>query len=98
MGAFKRFNPFPKRPWFLRICSTSLLKTLREEEKLLIRAFSPFPTVFSTGLENFKNQNCHLQTLSVWKSLKFVVWERVNFSHKLKVLLTLRKKGFQNIH
>ena len=23
--------------------------------------------------------NCHLQTLSVWKSLKFVVWEWVNY-------------------
>ena len=23
-------------------------------------------------------RNCRLQTLSVWKSLKFVVWERVN--------------------
>ena len=25
-----------------------------------------------------KNQNCRLQTISVWKSLKFVVWEGVN--------------------
>ena len=22
--------------------------------------------------------NCRLQTLSVWKSLKFVIWERIN--------------------
>ena len=21
------FNPFPNKPWFLRVCSTSLLKT-----------------------------------------------------------------------
>ena len=29
-------------------------------------------------------QNCRLQTLSVWNSLKFVVWERVNpFPHKI---------------
>ena len=21
-------NPFPKKPWFLRVCSTSLMKTL----------------------------------------------------------------------
>ena len=28
------FNPFPNKPWFLRICSTSLLKTWREKEKL----------------------------------------------------------------
>ena len=42
------------------------------------RAISPFPTVFSTCLKNFlpfsSNLNCRLQSLSVWKSLKFVVW------------------------
>ena len=26
------FNPFTNKPWFLRVCSTSLLKTLREKE------------------------------------------------------------------
>ena len=35
---------------FLSVCSASLLKTLWEKEKL---ATSPFPTVFSTRLENF---------------------------------------------
>ena len=29
-------NPFPNKPWFLRVCSTSLLKTLLEKEKLLV--------------------------------------------------------------
>ena len=28
-------NPFPNKPWFLRVCSTSLLKTLWEKENLL---------------------------------------------------------------
>ena len=37
-------NPFPNKPWFLLVCSASLLKTLWEKEKLL---------VFSTRLENF---------------------------------------------
>ena len=32
----KGFNPFPNKPWLLRVCSTSLLKTLGEKEKLLI--------------------------------------------------------------
>ena len=83
-------NPFPNKPWFIRVCSTSLLKTLREKEKLLVTSnFSFFPTVFSTLLENFQpfstnsKLNCHPQTLSVWKSLKFVVWERVNLCCKL---------------
>ena len=26
------FNPFPNKPWFLGVCSTSLLKTLWEKE------------------------------------------------------------------
>ena len=30
------FNPFPNKPWFLRVCSTGLFKTLWEKEKLLV--------------------------------------------------------------
>ena len=29
-------NPFPNKPWFSCVCSTGLLKTLWEKEKLLI--------------------------------------------------------------
>ena len=29
-------NPFPNKPWFLRVCCTSLLKTQWEKEKLLV--------------------------------------------------------------
>ena len=40
-------NPFPNKPWFLRVCSTSLLKTLWEKEKLLITSnFSFSHSVF----------------------------------------------------
>ena len=34
----KLFNPFPNKPWFLHVCNTSLLKTLREKEKLLVKS------------------------------------------------------------
>ena len=30
------FNPFPNKPWFLHVCSTSLLKTQWKKEKLLV--------------------------------------------------------------
>ena len=41
-------NPFPNKPWFLRVCSTGLLKTLREKEKLLVTSnFSFSLSVFS---------------------------------------------------
>ena len=43
----KFFYPFPNKPWFLRVWSTSLLKTLWEKEKLLItNNFSLFHIVF----------------------------------------------------
>ena len=43
-----QFNPFPNKPWFLRACSKSLLKTLWEKEKLLVTSnFSFSRSVFS---------------------------------------------------
>ena len=40
-------NPFPNKPWFLRVCSTSPSKTLWEKEKLLIKSnFSFSHSVF----------------------------------------------------
>ena len=40
-------NPFPNNPWFLHVCSSSLLKTLWEKEKLLVMSnFSFFHSVF----------------------------------------------------
>ena len=78
----KTFNPFPNKPWFLRVCSTSLLKTLWEKVKLhMMSNFSFCHSVFYLFEELFcyfcQLWNCRLQTLSVWKSLKCVVWERV---------------------
>ena len=78
-------NPFPNKPWFSRVCSTSLLKTLCEKENCLWQAILPFHKVFSIHLENilpFQILNCRLQTLSIWSSLKFAVWERVNLGNK----------------
>ena len=71
-------NPFPNKPWFLRVCSTSLAKTLWEKEKLLVTSnfsfshsvFYPFGWTFCHFHQIW---NCRMLTLSVWKSLKFVV-------------------------
>ena len=86
------FNPFPNKPWFSRVCSTSLLKTLWEKEKLLIRSNSSFSqSVFYPFWRTFchfhQTQNCHLQTLSVWDSLKFVAWERVEYLYTAQTLI-----------
>ena len=70
-------------PWILNVWSTSLLKTLWLEEKLLpMRNFSFSHSVFYPLREIsdifIKLKNCSLQILSVWKSLENVIWESVN--------------------
>ena len=55
----KQFNTFPNKPWFLRVCSTSLLKTLWEKEKLLVMSnfsfscsvFYPFEELSTISLD-----------------------------------------------
>ena len=48
------FNPFPNNPWFWRVCSTSVLKTEWEKEKLLMPSkFLLFPQCFLPFLENY---------------------------------------------
>ena len=73
-------KPFPKQNRPLRCLQYNSFEN--SEGKLLITSNSPFPAAFSTHLENFQPfnqiQGCRLQTLSASKSLKFVVWERVN--------------------
>ena len=82
-------NPFPNKPWFLHVWSTSLLKTLWEKEKLLgsnlsfSRAICPLRKVFSSNSENFLPFSSNLK-LSSAKSFsleesKFIDWERNKF-------------------
>ena len=67
------FNPFPNKPWLLRACSISLLKTLWEKKKLLVTSnFSFSHSVFypyeelSTIFITF--EICRLQTLNLEES------------------------------
>ena len=47
IGCIGLLNPFQDKPWILRVCRTSLLKTLWEKEKLLVtNNFSFFHSVF----------------------------------------------------
>ena len=68
--SFVCLNPFPNKPWFLRVCSTSFLITLWKKEKFL-----PFQRTFC---HFHQIKNFCLQSFLVWKSLYFVAWERVN--------------------
>ena len=56
-----------------------LENTMAKGEIARKKQFLVFPTVFSTHLENFLSfsSGLKLQTLSVWKNLKFDVLERV---------------------
>ena len=47
------FNNYPNKSCFLRVCSTRLLKTQGEKEKLLVTSNFSFFTVFSNRLDNF---------------------------------------------
>ena len=77
----RSINPFPNKPWFLHVCSTSLLKTLCEKEKLLVTSNSSFSHINLNPFGNLSDIFIKLQivvcTLSVWKSLKIFVWKRV---------------------
>ena len=47
------FNLFQNKPWFSPICSTSLLKTLWEKEKLLVKSNFSFSLSVSTFWDTF---------------------------------------------
>ena len=86
------------KPWFLCVCRTSLLKTLWEKEKLLIEQFLLYLQCFLPFRRPFhhfhQTLSCHQQTLSLRKSLNFVVWERVDGQHCVSI--TLGKKLCEN--
>ena len=66
-------NPFPNKPWFSRVCSTSLLKTLCEQEKLLVISnFSFSHSVFNLFTElyaiSIKFQIVLCKLFNLWES------------------------------
>ena len=72
------FKLFPNKPWFLRVCCTTLLKTLWEKEKLLVTSnFSFSPSVFYLFEElsaisiKFKIVVCKLFQIGRVKNLSF---------------------------
>ena len=77
------FNLFPNKPLFLHVCGTGLFieNTVAKGEIARNEQFLRFPQCYLTFWRTLcyfhQIQNCHLQTLSVLKNLKFVVWEGV---------------------
>ena len=70
-----------------------------KEEIARNEQFLLFPTVSSTHSENLLpfSSNVCLSTLSVWKSLKLVVWERVKQLESIKYLADDKLKVAQLI-
>ena len=70
-------NPFPKKPWFLRVCSTCILKTPREKEKLLVTislsVFYPFEEL-SANFIKFEIVVCKLFQFGQVQNLSFGKW------------------------
>ena len=58
-----------------------MIKHCWKKRNWSLQAISSFPSVFSTNLDNFllfsSSLNYRQQTHSVWRSLKFVVWDRL---------------------
>ena len=71
----------------------SFENTVRKGEIARNEQFLLFPHCFLPVWRAFchfqQNWNCRLQTLSVWKSLEFVIWERVKENNCAKLFLNL---------
>ena len=97
------FNPFPNKPWFLRVCCTTLLKTLGKREIAHNEQFLLFPQCFLPFRRTFcyyqkeKKEKMKLSSATSFKlSLKFVVWERVNSLPNHKIVDLSKLKAFAN--
>ena len=75
------FNPFPWQALVFTCLQYKYFEnTVGKGEIALNKQFFLFPQCFLPiqGTFNFQQiRNCHQHTLSVWKNLKFVAWERV---------------------
>ena len=71
-AALTDINPFPNKPWFLRVCSTSLLKTMWENGEIARHEqFLLFPQCF----------------LTIWRSLLKTMWEEGGIARHEQFLL-----------
>ena len=76
LGVMREFcqsgiNPFPNKPWILRVCSASLENTVGKGEIAHNEQFLLFPQCFlpiwRTLCHFHQIWNCRLQTRSIWK-------------------------------
>ena len=81
-------KPFPKQalvftcPHYKTFENTVGKGEIARNEQFLLFPHC-FLSVCRTFFHFYQISNCRLQTLSVWKSPKFVVWERVNIQYQV---------------
>ena len=73
-------------PDFYMSASQIFRKHCEKRRNALSKQFLLFPQCFRPVCYFHQSWNCRLQTLSDWKSLKFVVWKRVNSLPNNKIL------------
>ena len=83
---YRSINPFQNKPWFLKVCSTSLLKKIWEKEKLRVMSNFSFSHSFSTCFENFWPFSSNLK-LSTANSFQFGRVKNLLFGKNLSPLL-----------
>ena len=94
-------NLFPNKPLFLHVCSTSLLKTLWEKEKLLIfpQCFLPFWRTFHHFHQTLKLSSANSFNL---EESKICRWElnctKLKFFHLTKSYYTPTKGMFPGVY
>ena len=81
IGSLNWQMPHQHFQWFDYVSGVSFESTVGKEEIAHCEQFLLFPKCFLPIWRIFCHfhqiWNCRLQTLSTWKSLEFVVWERV---------------------
>ena len=74
----KGITPFPKQALVFTCLKCKSIEKHNEQFLLFPQSFLPD---WRTFCHLHQTQNCCLQPLSVWKSLKFVIWKRVKVKH-----------------
>ena len=78
-------NSIPNKPWFFTCLQYNTFEnTVGKVEIARYEQFLLFPPCFLSFWRTLlwqRIRKCRLQILWVWKSLKFVVWERVKLQH-----------------
>ena len=92
-------NPFPNKPWFLRVCRTSLLKTLWEKKKLLVTSNFSFSHSVFYLLRELSAIFIEFEIV-VCKLLQFEGVQNVSFGKGLKaeIIILADSRKYAHVH